>query len=495
MAATRQPLVVVGHGIAGLSAALAAAPAPVLLVNRARSGEGGSSLLAQGGIAAALAPGDSAWAHARDTAAAGAWHNDIGMVLRLTAAAPAAIAWLQAQGVAFDCDQAGLALGREGGHGVARIVHAGGDRTGARVTAALLARARAAPHIQWREQVDADALLLRDGAVVGVRLRDAAGCSEVVEAAAVVLATGGLAALYAHSTNPAGCTGSGLALAQAAGARLRDLEFVQFHPTALATGSATLPLVTEALRGAGARLRDHRGRLLMAFHPMDDLAPRDLVARTVWQAQRGGPVSLDATSLRPGWEAAFPTVLAACAAQGIDPRRMPIPVTPAAHFHMGGIAVDADGASSLPRLYAVGEVACSGVHGGNRLASNSLLEGVVCGRRTGEVAARRTCLPARAGGSTRLLRRGPGLDAADRAALRRLLWGAAGPVRSVEAMRQAQDELQALAAEGWQGRLAAALLDAAQRRPGNLGAHWRDDGAASVDAHVAADGQRRGVAQ
>ena len=487
MAAPRRPVVVVGHGVAGLSAALAAAPAPVLLVNRAGLGEGGASLLAQGGIAAALAPGDSAWAHARDTAAAGAWHNDIDAVLRLTAAAPEAIAWLQAQGVAFDGAGAGLALGREGGHGVARIAHAGGDRTGARVSAALLARARDAAHIQWREQVDADALLLREGAVVGVRLRDPAGrCCEVVESAAVVLATGGLGALFAHTTNPVGCTGSGLALAQAAGARVRDLEFVQFHPTALRAAGTTLPLVTEALRGAGARLRDHRGRLLMGFHPMADLAPRDIVARTVWQAQREGPVWLDATALAPGWEAGFPTVLAACRAQGLDPCSSPIPVTPAAHFHMGGIAVDADGASSLPGLYAVGEVACNGVHGANRLASNSLLEGVVCGRRTGQVVARRPRASARPGATSHLLKRGPGLDAADRAALRGWLWRAAGPVRAEEAMRRAQEELRALADEGWEARLAVALLGAALRRPGNLGAHWRDDGAGCAGLQDAA---------
>ncbi|RFP59200.1 L-aspartate oxidase [Cognatiluteimonas weifangensis] len=500
MAAPRQPLVVVGHGVAGLSAALAAAPAPVLLVNRARHGEGGASLLAQGGIAAALAPGDSTAAHARDTIAAGAGHNDRDAVLRLTAAAPAAIAWLQAQGVAFDQDaRGGLALGREGGHGVARIVHAGGDRSGARVTAALLARARAAAHIQWREQVDADALLLRAGAVVGVRLRDAAGRCEPVEAGAVVLATGGLGALFAHTTNPAASAGSGLALALAAGARVRDLEFVQFHPTALRADAdgATLPLITEALRGAGARLRDHRGQLLMAFHPLADLAPRDIVARTVWQAQRKGPVWLDASALAPGWEAGFPTVLAACRAQGIDPRSQPIPVTPAAHFHMGGIAVDADGASSLPGLYAVGEVACNGVHGANRLASNSLLEGVVCGRRTGQVAAQRARASTPSGAATRLCERGPDLGDAERTALRDLLWRAAGPVRTGEGLRQAQVALRTLADSGWEARLATALLEAALRRPGSLGAHWREADAAPagvapvVGLRAGADAPRR----
>ena len=481
------PVVIVGSGVAGLSAALACAPRPVLLLSRGRDGAGSASVLAQGGIAAAIDPADSVAAHLRDTLTAGAGHNDVAMARRLVSAAPLAIAWLQSQGVVFDPHGDRLALGREGGHGVARIVHAGGDRTGAWVTAALLAQVRGASHIDCRDDVDADALLLRNGRVAGVQITDATdagGCSEVVESDAVVLATGGLGALFAHTTNPLGSAGAGLALAIAAGARARDLEFMQFHPTALATGGPTLPLITEALRGAGARLLDDRGRPLMAgLHALGDLAPRDVVARRVWQAQREGPVWLDATALPAGWHDEFPTVMAACLAQGIDPRTTPIQVTPAAHFHMGGVATDADGQTSLPGLYAVGEVACNGVHGANRLASNSLLEGVVYGRRLGRHLARRPPAARRHAGRFSLAARGDGLATDPLALLRATMWRAAGPVRSATAMRQAMAQLDPLAVIGWQARIARLLLATALRSPRNLGAHWRDEVTAATAAH------------
>lgn len=475
------PVVVVGGGVAGMATALAAAPANVLLLCRAADGSGSASALAQGGIAAALGPGDSADAHAEDTLRAGARHNDAAAVRWLTAAAPETIGWLEAQGVDFDrgLDRR-LQLGREGGHCAARIVHAGGDATGAAVVRSLRARIEGAGHIQWRGGVDVDALLLRHGRVAGVRTRDTRGGNEEIEAAAVVLATGGIGALFAHTTNPPGANGAGLALAMAAGARPRDLEFVQFHPTALDVGGACLPLLTEALRGAGARLIDGEGRWLMhGLHPLGDLAPRDVVARRIWEVQqRGGRTLLDATTVPGDWDLRFPTVLSACHAHGFDPRRQPVPITPAAHFHMGGVAADPDGRTSLPGLYVAGEVACNGVHGANRLASNSLLEGVACGRRLGTALSRASAPYAH--GTHRWAELGAPLAARPLQVLQDLLWRTAGPVREATALRNAWRTCLASEEAGWQMRLAATLLRAACVRRRSLGAHFRDDRACAA---------------
>lgn len=473
----REPIVVVGAGIAGLSLALAAAPAPVLLLSRSRGDGGKASGMAQGGIAAALGPGDSPAAHAHDTLVAGAFHNDTARVHWLCAQAPSAIDWLARLGVAFDRTAEGaLQLGREGGHGATRIVHAGGDASGARVMQALRERARAAAHVQWQEAVDVQALLLRGQAVRGVRVHAGDGGVTEITARAVVLATGGIGALFARTSNPPGADGSGLALGMAAGAQTRDMEFVQFHPTALdVTGAHCLPLITEALRGAGARLCDEHGHALLdGVDPRGDLAPRDIVARAVWRAgQQGRRPLLDARAVAGDWRQRFPTVLASCLAHGIDPRSQPIPVTPAAHFHMGGLAVDADGQSSVPGLYAIGEVACNGVHGANRLASNSLLEGVLYGRRLGTALAMREGWPAR--GSSRWIERGPALADEPLRGIRQWLWDAAGPVRSRSALAQAWAACLAVQDDGWQARLAGAIMQAALRRGASLGAHFLVD--------------------
>ncbi|MDI9239947.1 FAD-dependent oxidoreductase [Lysobacter sp. LF1] len=466
------PVVVIGAGIAGLSTALAAAPREVVLID---PGGLNSSGLAQGGIAAALGPGDNVGAHVADTLIAGAFHNDSAISRSVLSQAPDAIAWLETIGVSFDRSGDGaLQLGREGGHGLHRIVHAGGDGTGGRVVAALRERVRSAQHIHWCTGVDADALLMRGDAVAGVRMRDADGTEEWIASDAVVLATGGVGALFARTTNVESNTGSGLALAMFAGARLRDLEFVQFHPTALDCDRSRLPLVTEALRGAGARLIDDRGGALMAgHHPLGDLAPRDIVARRVWEASRSGRVLLDATALPSDWERSFPTVLSLCGELRMDPRRDPLPITAAAHFHMGGIATDLLGRSAVPNLHAVGEVACNGLHGANRLASNSLLEGVVCGRHLG--AHLRDRSPRKGRGESRVVERGAALAPGALTQLRRAMWNAAGPVRTADRLREAIDLCERM--PGWEARVARALLVAALRRTRSLGAHWRADAA------------------
>ncbi|TXI27314.1 MAG: FAD-binding protein, partial [Ottowia sp.] len=324
---------------------------------------------------------------------------------------------------------------------------------------------------------EVDGMLLHDDRVCGVEFVDAEGRRGRVHGRAVVLATGGIGGLFARTSNPADADGSGLALALAAGARMRDLEFVQFHPTALAVpGLHSLPLVTEALRGAGARLLDADAQPLMdGVHPLADLAPRDIVARRVWQAGEDGGAWLDARHLGADFRQQFPTVFQACMAHGIDPRLQPIPVTPAAHFHMGGIAVDANGNTSLPGLHAVGEVACNGVHGANRLASNSLLEGVVFGRRLGSALREQADARAMARGKPRVLRRSVALPHAQLTALRALMSRAMGPLRHGVDLRAALAACSEWAESGWQARVAEVLLAAALSRTHSLGAHCRMD--------------------
>jgi L-aspartate oxidase len=394
-------VVVVGSGAAGISAALtaAAAGASVLMVTKDLTG--GASPLAQGGLAAAIGPGDTASAHARDTMTAGAGLCDPDVVTALAAGAPRSVSWLTELGAQLEQRQLRL----EGGHSANRIVHSGNDATGAEVHRTLLA-ALLTSRVELLDRVVA-LDLTADAGRAGLGLTAATigpgGVLEpgLISARAVILAAGGLGQAYATTSNPPDATGDALAIAARAGAVLRDPEFVQFHPTVLFLDGETgqCPLITEALRGAGAVLRDLDGKPLMAGHdPRGDLAPRDVVAARIHEVitSRGGPphVWLDATALGARvLEDGFPTVTAACRKYGVDPVTEYIPVAPGAHYACGGIRADLDGRTSVPGLYAVGEAASTGVHGANRLASNSLVEAVIAGRRAGSVAASAAAAP------------------------------------------------------------------------------------------------------
>jgi L-aspartate oxidase len=484
-------VVVVGSGVAGLSVALGlAATRNVAVVTSGVLGSG-STVWAQGGIAAAVGPDDEPRLHAADTMVAGAGMCGDEAVRTFTEEAPGRLAELVAAGAALDRDPDGrLALTREGGHHRRRVAHAGGDASGAEVSRALVAAIRRTD-VDVVENVtvlDLVRVLGRDGPqVTGVRVRSA-GAEMTVAARAVVLATGGIGGVYASSTNPVEVTGDGLALALRAGASLVDLEFVQFHPTALrvAAIAGQIPLVSEALRGEGAVLRDLAGRRIMTgHHPMADLAPRDIVARRIDEVMAGsdGGVVLDATGL--GAEAlrtGFPTVYDACRRHGIDPAIEPIPVAPAQHFLCGGVRTDSCGATDVAGLYAVGEVAATGVHGANRLASNSLIEGMVFGRR---VAARLTLdlPPTAAAAATELAPPIPVVAGSDITTIRSTMTRYAGIRRTGQGLEAAAAVLAGLAGSaagassdaGNRWTVAAAIVAAAHARQESRGCHWRGD--------------------
>lgn len=393
-------IVIIGTGLAGLYCALMLAPRPVTLLTASTLTAGGSSHWAQGGIAAALRPGDTPAAHAQDTIAAGDGLVNAEAALALASEARTHIETLIAFGVPFSRDDNGtLTCGREAAHSAERIIHVEGDQAGAAIMQALIRAVQATPSIRVLEHVAAEALIKAEhgpdtGRIVAMQATHRPPFGQaarlVLHTRNIVLATGGLGQLYTTTTNPPGIYGAGLAMAAMAGACLRDCAFVQFHPTAFNTQIDPAPLATEALRGAGAVLVDHEGQRFMAgLHASGELAPRDHVARAVHrQVQTGKGASLDCrAAIGAAFPEAFPTVFAACRASGLDPRTTPIPVAPAAHYHMGGIKTDNAGRSSLPGLWAIGEVAATGVHGANRLASNSLLETLVYGARAAKALA------------------------------------------------------------------------------------------------------------
>jgi L-aspartate oxidase len=495
-------VVIVGAGLAGLFTALQLSPMPVTVLAAAPLGKGASTGWAQGGVAAAVGANDAAELHAADTLAAGAGIVDPEVARFVAAEGPARIADLVRYGVPFDRDVEGrFALGQEAAHSRRRVVHASGDRTGGAILDALVAAVRATPSIRVLEGYEADELIVIDGRVEGVRLvRTGTAGSEVYEyfpARAVVLATGGVGALYAVTTNPPYARGESIAMAARAGAVIADPEFVQFHPTAVDVGLDPAPLATEALRGEGATLVNSAGhRFMLDVDPRGELAPRDVVARTVFSeiaADRGAFLDCRA-SIGERFPKEFPNVYALCRSAGIDPARELIPVAPAAHYHMGGIATDARGRSSVPGLWAVGEVASTGLHGANRLASNSLLEAVVFADRAA-ADIRHMATATRPAPRTKLQRIGS-IASSDPAVrdplvqrLRRTMSDHVGVVRNAQGLRKAIAVLRDIERQAGNDRVLANMALAARfiaagalLREETRGAQARSDFPESVPA-------------
>jgi L-aspartate oxidase len=487
-------VVIVGSGVAGLSAALYAVGRRVTIVSKSSHGGGGSSVHAQGGVAVALGPDDDPRLHAADTLDVGCGLGDPEVVSLVTAEGPQRVRALVRLGAELDRTPAGeLELGREAAHSRRRVVHADGDATGAELVRALAAAVQTEHRIRIDDQMLALELVREGGRVAGVLAVDRSGAPSLYRGRAVVLATGGVGYLYRRTTNPAEATGDGLAMAARAGARLAGLELVQFHPTALADGSDPMALLTEALRGEGATLIDETGaRFMLAVHRLGELAPRDVVARAIWRHRRDGHQAfLDARSLAAGFAERFPTVLRLCRERGLDPVLQPIPVAPAAHYHMGGVVVDQQGRSSLPGLWACGEVAFTGLHGANRLASNSLLEALVYGARIGEALA--AALPEvepAAIGQTPGEGVGKGAWLANDAkardlarGIREAMWRGVGVERTASSLDRTLRDLRALELEAPVGpgelanmlTVASLITRAAYRRTESRGSHFRSD--------------------
>lgn len=482
-------VVIVGAGIGALQAALELAPRPVLVISPEALGAGASSAWAQGGVAAAMADNDSAEDHAQDTMRAGAGTVDPAVARMVTAAARAQIFELTDLGTPFDRDaQGGYVLSREAAHARARVVRVKGDQAGREIMQSLIDAVRATPSVQVAEGVMASGLEVQDGSVTGVWLEraDAPSGRVLLRGAAVLLAGGGSGGLYAVTTNPPRIRGQVIGMAARAGAVIADAEFVQFHPTAIATGEDPAPLATEALRGEGAVLVNALGeRFMLAVHPDAELAPRDIVARAIHaETQAGRRPALDTrAAVGAGVAVRFPAVYAACRRAGIDPETQPIPVAAAAHYHMGGIDTGRDGRASLGGLWVCGEASSTGLHGANRLASNGLLEALVFARicaggiaaylGSGVADAPQVRLVFPAGGQA--------VDAAAVARLRRLMTDHVGVLRDETGLQRALAGIARIesgaTSETLRNMTATATLIAATAllRRESRGGHFRTD--------------------
>lgn len=486
-------MLIIGAGLAGLFAALKLAPRPVTVISPEAVGSGASSAWAQAGIAAALGPDDSPLQHAEDTVAVAAGLGDLAVAQSIAEDAAARVAELNEFGAAFDREATGhYRLAREAGHRFARIVGVRSDGTGQEIMRALAAAAESTESIQLLEGYRAIELIRADGGIGGAIVESVADPNAPclrVPSDVTVLAAGGLCGLYARTTTPPLVRGQALGMAARAGAVVMDAEFVQFHPTALAGELDPSPLASEALRGAGATLVDGNGqRFMVDRHPDAELAPRDVVAREIFRVRAaGGEALLDARAVFRQEPEAFPRVRASCEASGIDPTAEPIPVAPAAHFHIGGVQTDLRGRTSLPGLFACGETAATGLHGGNRLGSNGLLEAVVLAGRIAEDISGMPDSPAPAQVAPEHSQATPRIDDATRQRavqeIRTTMDQHVGVVRDREGLVHALQRIESLTAQlagadtSLQNMLAAATLVAvaALRREESRGAHYRSD--------------------
>lgn len=459
-------MIIIGGGVAGLMAALSAAPRPVTLINPTPLGPGAASWLSQGGMAAAIGEKDTVDLHIADTLSAGAGLCDSHIVKKIISAGPALVQRLLSYGVTFDRRVDGtIALGLEAAHSRHRILHGGGDCTGSTIMQALITRVSQTSSVTIL-QASVQRIFVGDSGVTGVQVVRGKEVFNITTDR-ILLATGGIGGLYRQSTNPPSAIGHGLSLAYSAGAALRDLEFIQFHPTAMNIDESPLPLISEAVRGEGARFVDERGDFFMDGR---DLAPRDVVARSVFEHRsKGHLVFLDTSPIGERFAQRFPSIYASCIRVGLNPLSQPIPISPAAHYHMGGVAVDEFCRTNIDGLYAAGEVACTGLHGANRLASNSLLEAAVCGEEAGRLMTEQAVRQPVA------LPDLPLPSPPNAGEVRDIMSTHCGVLRTAKGLGEAADILSEMAPTNPAAALSLNIVEAALARTISVGAHARAD--------------------